>query len=70
MLAGKPVSPLALFPQYRAVQALAGADRVHPADLWHVDWRWRDLPLDAGSRRARWPTAPRARELEDAAARI
>ncbi|MGH6611867.1 MAG: hypothetical protein ACRECQ_16615, partial [Burkholderiaceae bacterium] len=43
-LAGKPVPALALFPQYRAVQALAGADRVHPADLWHVDWRWGDLP--------------------------
>lgn len=44
MLAGKLVSPLAMFPQYRAVQEAAGADRVHPADLWAVDWRWRDLP--------------------------
>lgn len=44
MLAGKVVSPLAMFPQYRAVQEAAGADRVHPADLWAVDWRWRDLP--------------------------
>jgi chemosensory pili system protein ChpA (sensor histidine kinase/response regulator) len=44
MLAGKVVSPLALFPQYRAVQEAAGADRVHPADLWAVDWRWRTLP--------------------------
>lgn len=44
MLAGKQVSPLAMFPQYRAVQEAAGADRVHPADLWAVDWRWRDLP--------------------------
>ena len=44
MLAGKPVSPLALFPQYRAVQELAGADRVHPADLWPHDWQWRELP--------------------------
>ena len=33
-LAGKPVSAVALFPQYRAVQALAGNDRAHPADLW------------------------------------
>jgi chemosensory pili system protein ChpA (sensor histidine kinase/response regulator) len=46
MLAGKPVSPVALFPQYRALQALAGAQRVHPADLWPVDWHWRDLPTD------------------------
>ena len=64
MLAGKPVSPLAMFPQYRAVQEAAGADRVHPADLWAVDWRWRDLP-DAGQRRAaRSPTRPRASALE------
>src|ERR1700740_2832784 len=33
-LAGKDVSALALFPQYRDVQTLAGADRIHPADLW------------------------------------
>ncbi|MDE2147822.1 MAG: hybrid sensor histidine kinase/response regulator, partial [Burkholderiales bacterium] len=45
-LAGKPVSPLMLFPQYRAVQQLAGADRIHPADLWQPDWQWRDLPPD------------------------
>ncbi|HEV8313975.1 MAG TPA: hybrid sensor histidine kinase/response regulator, partial [Burkholderiaceae bacterium] len=50
MLGGKAVSPLALFPQYRAVQQLAGADRVHPADLWVMDWRWRELPADASSR--------------------
>ncbi len=43
MLAGKPVSPVALFPQYVAVQELAGADRIHPADLWPHDWRWRDV---------------------------
>lgn len=44
-LAGKSVSPVAMFPQYRAVQELAGADRVHPADLWNDDWRWRDVPV-------------------------
>jgi len=43
-LAGKPVSPLALFPQYRAVQELAGAERVHPADLWPQDWEWAAMP--------------------------
>ncbi|SHM25503.1 Hpt domain-containing protein [Rhizobacter sp. OV335] len=46
LLADKPVSPLALFPQYQAVQTLAGAERVHPADLWNIDWRWRELPND------------------------
>jgi chemosensory pili system protein ChpA (sensor histidine kinase/response regulator) len=46
LLAAKPVSPLALFPQYREVQELAGADRVHPADLWPNDWQWRDVAAD------------------------
>jgi chemosensory pili system protein ChpA (sensor histidine kinase/response regulator) len=46
MLAGKPVSTLALFPQYRAVQEATGAERVHPADLWPLDWQWRELPSD------------------------
>ena len=50
LLAGKPVSPLLLFPQYRAVQEMAGAERVHPADLWPVEWRWRELPADASAR--------------------
>jgi chemosensory pili system protein ChpA (sensor histidine kinase/response regulator) len=56
-LAGKPVSPVMLFPQYRAVQQLAAADRVHPADLWKMDWQWRELPAD--------PTA-HARAADDA----
>ena len=47
LLAGKQVSSVALFPQYRAVQELAGAERVHPADLWSVDWSWHDVPGDA-----------------------
>ena len=46
LLAGRPVSTLSLFPQYRAVQEAAGADRVHPADLWPLDWQWRELPAD------------------------
>ncbi|MGM9488925.1 Hpt domain-containing protein [Ideonella sp. YS5] len=36
-LAGKPVSSLTLFPQYKAVLALAKADRIHPADLWEAE---------------------------------
>ena len=46
-LAGKPVSVLALFPTYRAVQEAAGAERIHPADLWAFEWQWRELPSDA-----------------------
>ncbi|MFM2450462.1 MAG: hypothetical protein RIS44_2912, partial [Pseudomonadota bacterium] len=49
MLAGGQVSPLSLFPQYRAVQEIAGADRIHPADLWTVDWQWRALPDDSNA---------------------
>ena len=47
LLLGKPVSAVALFPQYRDVQEIAGADRIHPADLWVIDWRWLDpdMPL-------------------------
>lgn len=48
LLAHKPVSPLSFFPQYQAVQELAKADRIHPADLWGVDWSWHDLPVTPG----------------------
>ncbi|NMM06549.1 Hpt domain-containing protein [Polaromonas sp.] len=40
VLAGKPVSAVSLFPQYRDIQALIRADRIHPADLWSYEWRW------------------------------
>jgi len=46
LLAQKPVSPLAMFPQYRAVQQLAGAARAHPADLWTHEWQWRAIAAD------------------------
>ncbi|NUZ07057.1 Hpt domain-containing protein [Piscinibacter koreensis] len=63
LLAGKPVSPLSLFPQYRAVQEAIGAERVHPADLWAADWRWRDLPDDDTAQPRAADAATRA-ELE------
>jgi chemosensory pili system protein ChpA (sensor histidine kinase/response regulator) len=44
VLNNKPLSPLALFAQYREVQELAAAERVHPADLWTVDHHGLDLP--------------------------
>ncbi|WP_372826216.1 Hpt domain-containing protein [Polaromonas sp.] len=51
VLADKPVSAVSLFPQYRDVQGLVGADRIHPADLWVFEWRWiepvTDLPVEA-----------------------
>lgn len=45
VLADKPVSAVSLFPQYRDVQGLVGADRIHPADLWVYEWRWMDPAL-------------------------
>ncbi|HSC64139.1 MAG TPA: Hpt domain-containing protein [Caldimonas sp.] len=46
LLAGKQVSSLSLFPAYRAVQESVEAERVHPADLWAIDWRWREVASD------------------------
>lgn len=46
VLAGKPVSAVSLFPQYRDIQGLIGADRIHPADLWAFEWRWIEPPLN------------------------
>ncbi len=43
LLAGKLISPAAMFPQYKALQEVAGAGRVHPADLWTRDWQWRSV---------------------------
>ena len=43
-LAGKQLSPVSLFPQYRDALTLAGSDRIHPADLWELDFRWHELP--------------------------
>ena len=58
VLAGKSQPAIALFVQYKEVQELAGANRIHPADLWSYVWRWIDVPataetavaLDAGTR--------------------
>ncbi|HMW21969.1 MAG TPA: Hpt domain-containing protein, partial [Burkholderiaceae bacterium] len=42
-LGGKPAPAVALFPQLRALLELNGAERIHPADLWSYDWRWREV---------------------------
>ena len=44
LLNNKPVPPVALFAQYREVQELAAAERIHPADLWPVQHRGVDMP--------------------------
>ncbi|MDB5930850.1 MAG: CheA signal transduction histidine kinase [Polaromonas sp.] len=45
VLADKPVSAVSLFPQYRDVQELVRAERIHPADLWPYEWRWLEPQL-------------------------
>lgn len=53
LLLGKPASAVALFPQYKETQELAGADRIHPADLWSLEWSWQE------------PAAPAPQEVLD-----
>jgi chemosensory pili system protein ChpA (sensor histidine kinase/response regulator) len=58
VVAGKATSAVTLFVPYSEVQELAGATRIHPADLWAHGWRWQrvpgmgavPLPLDANTR--------------------
>lgn len=45
ILKGNHVSPVALFPQQRAVMALCGGERIHPADLWQREWQWLAVEL-------------------------
>jgi chemosensory pili system protein ChpA (sensor histidine kinase/response regulator) len=63
LLAGKLISPAAMFPQYKALQELAGAGRIHPADLWTKDWQWRVVPA-ADARPARRADAETQSQLE------
>lgn len=44
-LSERPRPALGLFYQFREVQEMAGADRIHPADLWPVAWRWAEPVL-------------------------
>lgn len=69
VLAGKPASPVALFPQYREVQQLAGAERIHPADLWPVERRFRE-PEGASDQIALPYGAPARARLDAAVLRI
>ena len=61
VLKGRTASPVALFPQYRDVLELVGGDRVHPADLWPVEWRWTEIPIPAGTVALAYGPAVRAR---------
>ena len=54
VLNNKAVPPVALFSQYREVQELAAAERVHPADLWTFDQKGIEVaaPADVKALRA------------------
>ncbi|MDP2371046.1 Hpt domain-containing protein [Rhodoferax sp.] len=60
VLKGKVASSVALFPQYRDVLELIGAERVHPADLWPISWRWIDVVLLVSSQPLDYGQASRA----------
>jgi chemosensory pili system protein ChpA (sensor histidine kinase/response regulator) len=65
VLSDKPVSAVSLFPQYREIQEIVRADRIHPADLWLREWRWLEPNL-SGAMRAR-NYGPEARTILDQA---
>jgi len=65
LLAGKNVSAVALFPQYRDTQALAGNDKTHPADLWPAERRLREPPWQRPPKDP-LPYGPQARAQMDA----
>ena len=61
LLAGKTVSPLALFVQYRDIKMLAGAERVHPADLWEREsFEWLDPNMPASQQSLDYDPAVRS----------
>ena len=60
VLAGKSLSAVSLFPQYRDVQELLRADRIHPADLWLNEWRWLEPVLQAKAEPRNYDSEARA----------
>ena len=69
VLKGKSASPVALFPQYRAVMELGSAERVHPADLWPTEWRWHHVEPSAQVEARSYAPALRSR-LDQAVLKI
>ena len=61
VLSDRAVSPVSLFPQYREVQELVRADRIHPADLWPLEWRWLEPGLQSGFQAVEYSSAARSR---------
>jgi len=42
---GRQTSALALFTQYRQILEHASGSRIHPADLWLMDWKWHPISV-------------------------
>ena len=61
VLRGKSSSSVALFPQYRDVLELVGEERIHPADLWSLEWRWLDAAMPAPAEALAYDPSVRAR---------
>jgi chemosensory pili system protein ChpA (sensor histidine kinase/response regulator) len=61
VLRGGGTSSVALFPQFRMVMELAGSDRIHPADLWTLEWQWKEVPLPASALPLRYSPELRSR---------
>ncbi|GAB4209187.1 MAG: hypothetical protein Fur0019_15750 [Tibeticola sp.] len=66
MLDGQPASAVGLFPQYRDVQLLSGAERIHPADLWEATWRWRTVGPGTAQAAGSVDTLPDRRVVDQA----
>ncbi len=69
VLKGKTASSVALFPQYQAVLELVGGEGAHPADLWPVEWRWLNVPLQSGVEPQSFTTALRG-QMDQAVLRV
>jgi len=63
LLEGAPFQPVRLFPYYRALQEMLGAERIHPADLFFPDLSLQArMPAVAASADAAAPDYPACRQ--------
>ncbi len=69
VLKGKTSSPVSLFVQYRDVLGLVDGERIHPADLWPLDWQWVDAPMPVDAAPLAYEPAVRS-QLDQAVLRL
>ena len=69
VLKGRAASEVGLFPQYRELALLTNSPRIHPADLWCVNWKWRELKFSTPV--SKTPAIPRLKlKMDDALLRF